>query len=91
MSGERYRAYGWHVMEVLDGEDTDAIANAIQTCKVSDKPSLIIVNTKIARYSPLEGSEKIARGAFGRGEYVRAQEKSFLAVGGSLCGAAGGL
>lgn len=56
--GDRYRAYGWNVIEGISGDDSDAIEQAIVKCKASDKPNLIIVDTKIARYSPLEGSEK---------------------------------
>ena len=55
--GTRYRAYGWHVIEGIDGDDTDAIAQAIKEAKKTDMPSLIIVDTRIARHSPLEGSE----------------------------------
>jgi transketolase len=54
----RYCAYGWKVVEGVDGDDPDAILGAIQDCKASNKPSLIMVDTKIGRYSPLEGSEK---------------------------------
>jgi len=56
--GDRYRAYDWNVIEGISGDDIDAIEQAIVKCKASDKPNLIIVDTKIARYSPLEGSEK---------------------------------
>ena len=56
--GARYRAYHWNVIEAVDGDDVDAIEQAIASCKTQDKPSMIIVNTKIARCSPLEGSEK---------------------------------
>lgn len=54
----RYRAYGWHVVEGIDGEDTQAINDAIAQAKQADAPSLLIVNTKIGKYSALEGSEK---------------------------------
>lgn len=56
--GARFCAYDWHVIEGVNGDDIDEIAQAIEQSKHSDKPSLIIVDTKIARYSPLEGSEK---------------------------------
>lgn len=54
----RFRAFDWHVVDGVDGDDIDAIGQAITQCKQSDKPSLVIVDTKIARYSPLEGSEE---------------------------------
>ena len=55
----RYRAYGWQVIEVADGENMDAIGQAIQAAKESkERPTLIVVDTKIGAKSPLEGSEK---------------------------------
>jgi len=44
--GARYRAYGWHVQEVDDGNDLGAIERAIQSAReVRDQPSLIAVRT----------------------------------------------
>jgi len=51
----RYLAYGWHVQEVLDGEDIDAVTAAIDAAKLTDAPSLIIVHTKIAHGTLKEG------------------------------------
>lgn len=52
----RYAAYGWHVQEVLDGNDVDAIHQAIENAKqVGDKPSLIRVKTEIGFGSPKQG------------------------------------
>lgn len=45
--GEKFRAFGWHVAEVEDGNDVVQIANAIDCAKsVAGKPSMIILNTK---------------------------------------------
>lgn len=53
----RYRAYGWHVLEVADGEDTEAISAAILEAKNETKrPSLIKINTIIGHGSPKAGS-----------------------------------
>ncbi|MGI8825988.1 MAG: transketolase [Chloroflexota bacterium] len=50
---ERFRAYGWHVNEVQDGNDVEAIARAIKEAQdVADKPSLIPVATVIGYGSP---------------------------------------
>lgn len=50
---ERFRAYGWHVNEVQDGNDVDAIYAAIEEAKgVADKPSLIPVHSVIGYGSP---------------------------------------
>ena len=52
----RFISYGWNVLEVLDGEDIDAIRDALASAKQSeDKPTLIIVHTKIAHGTPKEG------------------------------------
>lgn len=45
--GEKFRAFGWHVAEVEDGNDVVQIANAIDYAKsVAGKPSMIILNTE---------------------------------------------
>ena len=52
----RYKAYGWSVIKVMDGEDIDAIRAAIAKAKRSkDKPTLIIVHTNIAQGTPKQG------------------------------------
>jgi transketolase len=56
----RYRAYGWHVQTVEDGNDIAGIARAIETARdTRGQPSLIIVRTVMAYGSPdLAGSWK---------------------------------
>jgi transketolase len=49
----RYRAYGWHVQQVEDGNDVAAIARALETARdTRGQPSLIIVRTVMAYGSP---------------------------------------
>jgi transketolase len=49
----RYRAYGWHVEELDDGNDLRAIERAIQSAKdVRDRPSLISVRTVLGYGAP---------------------------------------
>lgn len=56
----RFAAYGWHVQSVANGEDLDAINQAIQNAKkVTDKPSLIINHTIIGFGSPNQGTPKV--------------------------------
>jgi transketolase len=51
--GARYRAYGWHVQEVDDGNDLGAIERAIQSAKdLGDRPSLIAVRTVLGYGAP---------------------------------------
>jgi transketolase len=57
----RYRAYGWHVQTVADGNDAAAIEHALaQARAVGDRPSLIAVKTTIGYGSPkLAGTSKV--------------------------------
>ena len=50
----RFRAYGWDVQEVGEiGEDLDALEAAINAAKtVTDKPSMIVLKTKVAFPAP---------------------------------------
>jgi len=51
--GKRFEAYDWHVLHVEDGNDIEALSNAVETAKgVTDKPSLIVVRTTIGFGSP---------------------------------------
>lgn len=59
----KFAACGWHVQTVADGNDIEAIDQAITTAKqVEDQPSLIVIKTKIGYGSPAEGSSE-AHGA----------------------------
>ncbi|MGZ3813333.1 MAG: transketolase [Mucilaginibacter sp.] len=50
---KRFEAYGWHVQIVDDGNDVNALSNAIHNAKIEvSKPSLIKVRTHIAYGSP---------------------------------------
>lgn len=73
----RYASYGWHVLEVADGEDIDAIDRAIQTAKhETEKPSLIIVHTKIA-YGTLKEGKASAHGEPLGDETIAAMRESY--------------
>ena len=51
--GKRFEAYGWHVLEVSDGNDCSAISRALEEAKArDDRPSLIKVKTIIGYGSP---------------------------------------
>jgi len=43
----RFKSYGWHVQKVENGNDTEAIDNAIIEAKSDERPSLIICRTHI--------------------------------------------
>ncbi|KAA9305187.1 transketolase [Streptococcus anginosus] len=60
---DRYNAYGWHTALVKDGTDLEAIDMAIETAKVSGKPSLIEVKTVIGYGSPNKQGTNAVHGA----------------------------
>jgi transketolase len=66
----RYRAYGWHVQEVADGNDAEAIEHALAQARgVGDRPSLIVVRTVIGYGSPkLAGTSKVHGSPLGADE-----------------------
>lgn len=50
---KRFEAYGWHVQSVEDGNDIQAIFQAVENAKnETERPSLIKVRTQIAYGSP---------------------------------------
>lgn len=55
--GKRHEALGWQVITVKDANDLNALNRAIKKSKAEkEKPSLIIVNSKIGYGSHLEGT-----------------------------------
>jgi len=63
---ERFRAFGWHVVSLPDGNDLDAIDLAIREARAENKrPSLIAIRTHIGYGSSLDDSPKIHGEAMG--------------------------
>ncbi len=59
----RFRAYGWHVIEDVDGLDIQAVDSALKTAREeSEKPSLIICSTLIGYGSPGKAGTASAHG-----------------------------
>lgn len=55
----RFRAYGWQVLRVEDGNDVEAIDNAIKEAKTDPRPSLIMCKTIIGFGAPTrQGTQK---------------------------------
>jgi transketolase len=68
----RYKAWNWHVQSVDDGNDVEAIHAAITEAKrVTDKPSIIVVNTIIGYGSPNKADTSAAHGSPLGAEEVR--------------------
>jgi transketolase len=73
---ERFDAYGWHVQFVDDGNNLNAISEAIKVAQgITDKPSLIRLRTVIGYGSPKAGTNKAHGEALGA-EAVKATKKN---------------
>ncbi len=62
--GKRFEAYGWHVQEIDDGNDIEAIESAAKKAQqVKGKPHLIAVRTHIGYGSPNKQDHASAHGS----------------------------
>lgn len=60
----RFRAYGWQVIESIDGHDTEAVASAIEQARGNSlEPTLICCRTIIGRGSPNKQGKESSHGA----------------------------
>ncbi len=61
---KRFESYGWQVLHVADGNDTVAIANALEKAKANTtQPTLIEVKTVIGFGSPNKAGSNASHGA----------------------------
>ncbi len=61
--GERFRAYGWDVVDLGElGDDIDAIEAALIAAKQTDKPSFLMLRTRVATPSPKWENDHSAHG-----------------------------
>jgi transketolase len=75
--GRRFEAYNWQVLKVTDGNDLQAIHEAIETAKGErTKPTLIIVTTQIASGAPPKQGTAAAHGEPLGDEAIKALKKS---------------
>ncbi|MFZ3070378.1 MAG: transketolase [Anaerolineaceae bacterium] len=73
--GKRFEAYGWHVQTVADGNDVEAIDQAIIRAKADERPSLILCRTTIGYGLPTKaGSAGIHGSPAGWDELNKAKE-----------------
>ncbi len=72
----RFRAYGWHVVENVDGHDPEQIRSAIRTAKSQDiRPSLICCKTIIGFGSPnKQGTSGVHGAPLGEAEVSSVRE-----------------
>ena len=60
----RFTAYGWQVLSVADGNDTQAITEAFKEAQAcTDRPSLLCIRTIIGYGSPAKADSAAAHGA----------------------------
>ena len=73
---KRFEAYGWHVQNVADAEDLDALEEAFKNARdEEERPSLIIVRSHIAYPAPNAVDTAAAHGsALGEDEVRAAKE-----------------
>jgi transketolase len=73
--GERFSAYGWHVHQVDDGNDLEAVDQAIMAAKADPRPSLIMCRTHIGYGMPTKQDTAAAHGEPpGEEELAKAKE-----------------
>lgn len=71
----RFEAYGWHVQQIGDGNDVEAIDDALKAAKADPRPSLICVRTIIGFGAPhKQGTAKAHGEALGDEELKAAKE-----------------
>ena len=77
----RFRAVGWHVVDI-DGHDREAVdAATTEALDVEDRPSLIVCHTVIARGAPTKAGTASAHGSpLGEDEIRVAKEEMGLPV-----------
>lgn len=62
--GARFRAYGWHTIDVEDGNNVEIISAAIAEARSQvDQPTLILIHTTIGYGSPNKGGTSKAHGS----------------------------
>ncbi|CAH7343263.1 transketolase 1 [Vibrio chagasii] len=60
---KRFEAYGWHVIQAVDGHDPEAINAAIEAAKADPRPTLICTKTIIGFGSPNKAGTHDCHGA----------------------------
>lgn len=72
----RFISQGWRVITVEDGNNVEAISNAIaEAKKTEDKPTLIEIKTVIGKGSMLEGTNKVHGSPLTKEDITKLKEK----------------
>ena len=73
--GARFEALGWHIQRIADGNDVDAVDNAIADAKRDPRPSLILCRTHIGYGLPTRQDTAKAHGEPAGEEEVQGAKK----------------
>lgn len=75
----RYKAYGWQVITVTDGNDMESISKALASARrTKDKPTLIKIKTVIGFGSPNKGGTSGAHGSPLGAEEIALVRKGYI-------------
>lgn len=72
---DKFAATNWQVLEVAQGsDDVEGIIDALETAKTADRPTLIIVHTRIGIDTDVEGQAAAHGAAFGQDQVDKLHE-----------------
>jgi transketolase len=72
---KRFEAYGWHVIQGVDGQSSEAVAAALAAARaVTDKPSFISAKTIIGFGAPKQGTQVMHGEAMGDADIAVARK-----------------
>lgn len=74
--GKRFEAYNWHVQHIEDGNNIEAIENAIKNAQGDERPSIIVTKTHIGYGSPNKQDTAGVHGSALGEEEVRLTKKN---------------
>ena len=75
---DRFRGYGWHTLEVMDANDTEAVAGAIRDARAeSARPTFILVHSTIAWGAPTKAGTHGAHGSPLGDEEIRGTKRAY--------------
>ena len=74
----RFAAYGWHVQDVADAEDTASVLQALQAAKAETaRPSFIRVHSTIGRGAPKKAGTREAHGEPLGADEIKGAKRSY--------------
>jgi transketolase len=74
-TAKRFQAYGWHVIQGVDGQSGEAVAAALAAARaVTDKPSFISAKTIIGFGAPKQGTQVMHGEAMGDADIAIARK-----------------